>query len=253
MKKTFNELESVDHELCVKENESPDDGQKNEPTKETIRESHKECIEKIGKQIYEFDRNEELFVYKYLNGFGMSKKEWKKYKKGNFPNSFIEWEQRIKKKYRSYENNKLRNFLAYLDACIIQVDVLEQLNNIVFAALASTAFTVICNLLVKFDSTNAGEMAYIIYMLIMIIIVVPGIFVIINSIYRPVQMKKMHNKLYTKYKEIIEEIIQEKEVQDKKKNRVDKEVAEEFKEAGVAMGTQPTKLMEQLVEEVNNK
>lgn len=64
-----------------------------------IRENRKNCIEKIGKDSYAFDKKRELYIYKCLCGVKLNRREWKRYKQDKkVPYNYHEWQKMIRGK-----------------------------------------------------------------------------------------------------------------------------------------------------------
>lgn len=101
--------------------------------------SRKECLKDIGKKEYGFDIEREEIIYLYHCGMKLSRKQWKKLdeieKDGGC--SYKKWEQYIKQKYLTENNEEFKGFLRQF--LVVQENFLET-GQIICAALLGALF-----------------------------------------------------------------------------------------------------------------
>lgn len=68
---------------------------------------NKHCIDYVGKNYYEFDKEYEMIVYKYLCFKSLTKGECKIINDNHKFLTYMQWKNYIYDKYREYEDDKL--------------------------------------------------------------------------------------------------------------------------------------------------
>ena len=86
-----------------------------------FRKSRKGCLEEVGLEIFDFNKEHELLKYKYLSFETLSRKEWKQcqwcIKCKGMPSKYYAWREEIREKYSDYNITELMDFGRYLDLC----------------------------------------------------------------------------------------------------------------------------------------
>ncbi|MBQ7359317.1 MAG: hypothetical protein IJW63_04380 [Lachnospiraceae bacterium] len=86
-----------------------------------FRKSRKECLEEIGLEVFDFNKEYELLKYKYLSFEKLSRKEWKQCQRcikcKGMPNKYCIWREEIREKYSNYNITELLDFKRYLELC----------------------------------------------------------------------------------------------------------------------------------------
>lgn len=179
-----------------------------------LRRTREECTEQIGKEKYDFNRDEELIKYKYLCGAKMKRKEWKKCKNYINSYSYSEWKLNVREKYNVYSKNQLEEFSRYLELGIRSRGVRRELDSVVFAAVLSSVFSgVLTNFVLPQLQEAKTVVDYFIIVIICMLVILgaTGLMLwMIYTIYVPMYNSNLEQHLYFDYKVIIDEIIKEK-------------------------------------------
>nr|DAQ50362.1 MAG TPA: hypothetical protein [Caudoviricetes sp.] len=185
---------------------------KNKNTKEdrTLRTKRKNCINKIGKEKYNFNSKEEFIKYKYMCCVQMKKREWKKCREYDVSYSYSEWKGKIREKYNIYSKSQLEEFSRYLKLGVCDNNISREIKSVVWASLLSSAFAVVFENIVF--PKNQGRVVWIaiVLFIFLVAIAVWGMLIIIFVVYTPIQNSNLEKEMYSDYQEIINELIREK-------------------------------------------
>ena len=176
-----------------------------------IRENRKNCIEKIGKDSYAFDKKRELYIYKSLCGIKLNRREWKRYKQDKkVPHNYHEWQKMIRDKYEVYTIEQLEEFIKYLEVRKRDKSRYGEVSNIISTALASsiisTAITFCYNQNLRIDK-NENFVAFFASLMLFILVFST---LSVWSAHCLISPGKLEKEMYKDYQDIVKQILEEK-------------------------------------------
>lgn len=158
--------------------------------------------EKKWSRVFDFNVSQEKAIYAYVCREKI-KRYRKKYLICKF-DTYAEWKDYVKGKYISYSSDSLIEFSRYLNYQIrIQPDV-----NGAFALFMAPIFTVLINFYFEVQTSETSG-------IVRVVILVPWLFLMGWMVIQVINMSsgdKMKCAFYEDYKEIIDELIREKQV-----------------------------------------
>ncbi len=156
------------------------------------------------KNIFQFDEELELAIYRYVCNEKLTNRSWKKIrnKYSNIQN-YMEWKKYIVGRYDKYKEESLIEFQRYLN---YMINIKKSANSFgttvwctaMFSAMVSTIFSFLSNRIGKFINLYG------------IIILIIFLLFILKSTYKIVAEDNCACNMYEDYKEIIDELISNK-------------------------------------------
>lgn len=169
-----------------------------------IKKKPKRSLNKIGKDFYHFDYQQEEIIYKYVCCKRLKKKELEKINNNQKFDSYLQWEQYVFNKYKDFPKSKLVNFSRYLNQRIRNMKPFKEYTLIVITAFLTWFITAILSSLIKGeDLSDLPLWGKILYYLSAII----SILYFICKLIVPIYEDNLKENLLMDYKEIIEEIL----------------------------------------------
>ena len=169
-----------------------------------VKKKNKLSINKIGKDFYHFDYQQEEIIYKYVCCKRLKKKELEKINNNQRFDSYLQWEQYVFNKYKDFPKSKLVNFSRYLNQRIRDMKPFKEYILIVITVILTWFITAILTSLIKGDDLSDlpswGKILY--YSSAFIFI-----FYFICKMIIPINEDNLEENLLLDYKEIIEEIL----------------------------------------------
>lgn len=192
-----------------------------------LRTSRANCMNKIGKEKYDFDSKKEFIKYKYVCCVKLKICEWRLCNKDDaLSYSYVDWAEKIREKYRKYNKCQLQEFSRYLKLGTFDNNSSREMKSIVFASLLSSSFAFILDDTSLLELSNAfadmsdkieflGTLKRIVLAIMPLfvvgVIVTVAMLVIIRAIYLPIQDENLKKEMYNDYQKIIDELISEKD------------------------------------------
>lgn len=167
----------------------------------------KYCYVQLGRERFDFNRDEELLRYKYVCGEKLSRRDWKKCQLYNMPYSFDRWEGLIKDKYRKYSSEQLNEFEKYLKIRVFSKTIDSNGNNMYFSAILSAFFSVIFSVIFQ-QMGNNNIVGCIIFSILMVFVIIWLIYNIFNKI----KADELEKQMYNDYKDVIRNIREENSI-----------------------------------------
>lgn len=168
------------------------------------------CFEEIGKRWYEFDFELEKGIYCYLCCYRIKRKELRNLNDDLMFETYQKWKQYVYNKYSNYSREQLMEFSRYLNYEIRNERPFRKYWDIMLPITISLVFTKIFDigLALYVESVENPSMLNILLLLCLEVI---GVIFLIN-IFRPLFDDNIKENLFIDYKEIVDEIIEEKTV-----------------------------------------
>lgn len=182
------------------------------------RKDRKCCINSIGIDNYDFDSKKELNVYRYLCGERMTTSEWDALEDIYKFSSYKQWKLYIYMKYKDYNIGKLKEFSRYL--CHRERSIKPQneywivVFPILFTIFIDKVYGEIVNQSILDSIINEGYSIKIIYYVcipICFIGLLVFLFHMIKDFTNKIWGNNLDSNLFLDYREIIDEIVKEKE------------------------------------------
>lgn len=175
-------------------------------------------LQEIGKRWYGFDFELEKVIYCYICCKRIKKKKIRKLDKELKFVSYHQWKQYVWNRYENFDKNTLIEFGRYLNQQIRNIKPIGEYLNIIATAVLTLILTKIVDIFlgVKIDFSGISVWGvFIIFSFIELIIILLSLFLFIEMIY-PILDNNTNENLLKDYKEIIDEIISEKENDEKR-------------------------------------
>lgn len=169
-------------------------------------ENEKRNVTKIGKDSYNFDYSEEKDKYCYLCGVN-SKKLIRKIKDDDKIKTYSEWKQTILSKYEKNSIEELQEFSRYLNQRIRILEPIKDYKSIVISVYTAIVVTGMYNLIMEIQQLNLNSRVIIGLTLLPLLVIIIFLRWIINYI----SDANIKRSLFVDYKEIIDEMIKDKE------------------------------------------
>lgn len=174
-----------------------------EPTdwkaKERVKKMEKE--KKFAKDIFDFDLEKKIFKYLYYG-------KKRKLDKENQITSYMDWKHRIEKMYSSFSIEQLQDFSRWLNQKIRDSKPSHEYSQICITVLITWFLTKVldeyCN---RITNLKISFLAIVIFSIIVFFIVLYGC----SKLYDMLFAENMKIALYTDYKEVIDDLISQKE------------------------------------------
>lgn len=176
-----------------------------------IRKDRKKIIHQNGIENYCFDYNKELRIYLFLCGERLSKKEYKKLQDNEKMYTYAEWKSYIRNKYIKYSINALKEFSKYLNHRGRLYSPEREFINPMVSAIVSAFISFIITQYSMMANIGSVSVAFGIVMILVVLFmgIFAGYFIVkISEIFFDNSIKE---NLFKDYKEIIDDIIIEKE------------------------------------------
>lgn len=167
---------------------------------------------------FAFDMQKEKIIYKYLSPYNLSKSEKKKLSVNMKFDTYMKWKNYIREKYSEHSVEYLEEFTRYLNHKLRGSNSFNSYWRLfipVMITLILNKFTEIYvdAMNIKFNygpEPLKGMLIVWIFYIIVTIIIFTTAFTLIKQIIKPTIDNEIENNLLIDYKEIIEEIIDEK-------------------------------------------
>ena len=168
----------------------------------------KRSLNTIGENFYHFNYKQEELIYKYSCYKRLKKKELKSIKNNQRFDSYLQWKQYIYNKYKDYPKSKLVNFSRYLNQRIKNSKPNKEFTRILITVYLTWFITEILNILVSGEEDLSGLPVWgtITYWIVVLI----SIFCIVYTTTDPIYDDNIEENLLTDYKEIIDEMLNNK-------------------------------------------
>lgn len=176
------------------------------------RKKYRRELEEIGKTKFDFIQNDEKKYYSYVSCWPMKDRVKKKLEDKYRFDSFKRWKNYVRDKYMPYEIDMLIEFSRYLNQCIRVAESGYAYWNLFLPVMITLILTELFETLIgmKIDVTNNSMwVSFIAYLLCQLIIISVYMKLIKHSL-EPVRDNNIEKYLYIDYKEIIDEMIEEK-------------------------------------------
>jgi ABC-type multidrug transport system permease subunit len=156
---------------------------------------------KFAKDIFDFDLEKKIFKYLYYG-------KKRKLDKENQINSYMDWKHRIEKMYSSFSIEQLQDFSRWLNQKIRDSKPSHEYSQICITVLITWFLTKVldeyCN---RITNLKISFLAIVIFSIIVFFIVLYGC----SKLYDMLFTENMKIALYTDYKEVIDDLISQKE------------------------------------------
>ena len=182
------------------------------------RNTHKDCIITLGKENFNFDYNKELDAYKYLCGKRMVKRRYKALQENLKFSSYREWSEYIMERYKDYSVDSLSEFSRFLNQGLRNTKPNQKVREMIVPILLTAFFTSVFNQLltrsaVEFDVKTSSVITIIVAICLVAVAIVVITFLVMLVTYEtitPIWEQETIRCFLEDYKEIIDQIIQEK-------------------------------------------
>lgn len=171
------------------------------------RSTRKYCYVQLGKERFDFNKDEEFVRYKYVCGEKLSRREWKKCSSYNMPYSFEQWKGLIKDKYKKYSAEQLNEFENYLKIRVFSKTIDSSGNNIIFSAILSAFCSALFSAI--FQQIDQIRIVGFFLFIILIILIVFGF---IYKIFQDIKYNELEKQMYKDYKDVIRTIKEENSI-----------------------------------------
>lgn len=165
-------------------------------------------FKEIGKRWYDFDFELERTIYCYLCCSREKKRKIRKLDEKLKFESYQEWKKYVKNKYDNFSKDMLVEFSRYLNQRIRNTLPGHEYWIIVATVSLTMAFTEIIDVVLSKLMEFSGMSMIIAILLSSIFIVLPMIFIMVQTFY-PLFDNNIDENLLKDYKEIIDEIVKE--------------------------------------------
>ena len=179
----------------------------------------------IGKENFEFDYSKEKKIYSFLWGLKISKKEEKELLDNEKMNNHAEWSSYINNKYKDCSDEKLKEFSKFLSQRIKTLKPHIEISNITVPIMITLIIDSIFELLTDLAITDSTEnivlsastfwgMFIVLFIALLVLLFV--FVMLISNVISPFWDNNTEELLITDYKEVIDNMIKDKE--ENKKN-----------------------------------
>lgn len=163
------------------------------------RRSRKNCYIQLGRERFDFNKDEELLKYKYICGEKIDRKAWKKCLEKNMPYSYAQWERLIKEKYKEFNKEQLKEFEKYLEIGAFSKNIYKIKDNIILAGLMSAFFAAVFTIMIEFLTENAWAIWVVI--LICLLALIP-----MGHVSNIIDRHEFEQRMYRDYQKVIESL-----------------------------------------------
>lgn len=173
----------------------------------------------IGKEQYNFDYEREKAIYSYL--YGINKRLHKKVKVELQFCFYDDWKQYIQNKYRDYDSKRLMEFRRYLYHDIRSEKPINEYWKICIPIVLSEIIAELLEMLINFQNieTEGNVVIVILAILLSLLIIMLPVICSIYSLITPLWDSNTKENLLTDYKEVIDEMIGEKLLEESKRTQ----------------------------------
>lgn len=158
----------------------------------------KKDYEKIGREVYRFNFDEEFEKYKYFCCEKVNKKDRKKYDSYSEIGGYNKWENDIIQKYSKYNRKALKNFIAYLRFGNTKNTIYFSVIAVFLTAILAAYFSEIIN-----EFSKEVEFIKIVSSIIVYVI---GIGVLLCDIHFAYKRPLLKERFFNDYIKVIEKI-----------------------------------------------
>jgi|GEM_PF-827056 predicted amino acid-binding ACT domain protein len=173
---------------------------------------------KQGKK-YGFNYEEEKRIYKYACD-SCKKREIKKLSEDRKFNTYLGWKEYVWSRYSCYDKSRLIDFLHFLRLKERNTKPVEKLSELIFAASYGFIIAKFSNIFLEAqqDIENIKKLVIALIFTVIIIVLIGGSFFLITNLFMgSISSNNMDRNMYEDYINIIQEIIQSKENEEKLK------------------------------------
>lgn len=172
----------------------------------------KKQFDEIGKACYGFDSELELIIYRYLCRFHTKKKKLHALHNDLKFDTYRQWKQYVCNRYSNYRNEELMEFSRYLNhkkrcTSIFQI-YWPIVAPIIISVLSSTVVQKAYDM--YYDNYKNSSLFTLILQAFFILVVIIGLIISVIKASYILLENSMEENFYTDYKEIIDEMIQQK-------------------------------------------
>lgn len=171
----------------------------------------KKTLEKIGKKWHNFDLKSEKTIYCYLCCIRVGKCKLRKLDYDLRFESYLQWKKYVAYKYQNFDIDELIEFSRYLNQRIRIIKPSHEYLVITITAVISALFTRLIDSYanMQIDSINLSMVNIIRIVLFLILIFIIVLFFAIQML-MPILQNDVEKNFLSDYKEIIDEMINEK-------------------------------------------
>ncbi len=175
----------------------------------------------FAKKKYFFDYTEEKNIYMYIFCNQIKQKIIDSLDDDLKFDTYTEWKQYIKNKYDILTNENLIDFDRYINQRLRDVKPRQEYWNFFIPVLISMLAVKFPDLIDVFEEISVVEMSFQVFitMMISLLIIAIMLFFVVLEMFRPLLDNNNDQNFLLDYKEIIDEMIEEREKRCKKKTR----------------------------------
>ena len=179
----------------------------------------KRSFSSIGKEQYNFEYEMEKAIYSYL--YGINKRLHKKLKVELQFRYYDDWKRYIQNKYKAYDSKKLIEFRRYLCQDMRSEKPINEYWKICIPIVLSEIIAELLEMLINFQNieTEGNIVIVILAILLSLLIIMLPVICSIYSLITPLWDSNTKENLLTDYKEIIDELISEKLLEESKRKQ----------------------------------
>ena len=174
--------------------------------------SNYRALNDIGKVTYNFELDLETSIYRYICYKHVKKREKKRIEEYKFY-LYSEWRDYIHQKYENYDLKKLIEFSRYLNLRTRNIkpwnDYWTIITSICLTLFFSEIYKVLIDIFINKSDTNI--VSYVIMCFVIGIILYAGMIIVIWQTITPILNDSTKENMLIDYKEIIDDMIKEKE------------------------------------------
>lgn len=170
-------------------------------------------LEEIGIRWYKFDFKSEREIYCYLCCCHEKKKKLQKLDKELKFVSYRQWKQYIWNRYEYFDKDMLIEFSRYLNLRVRNIMPSREFWNIIATITLTFIFTKFMNMILnaKMDFNEVSAWSAIVFIFLLELSTTLALVFIFNQVFSPILDNNVDENLLKDYKEIIDEIINDKE------------------------------------------
>lgn len=175
---------------------------------------NKHCIDYVGKNYYEFDKEYEMIVYKYLCFKSLKKGECKIINDNHKFLTYMQWKNYIYDKYREYEDDKLNEFSHFLEQNIRNATPKFENWKLIITVLLTLFCDKIFETIIEIACIKLDSVFQVIIEIISIFLMIFIFAYVVEKLIQPLWGVPVEDNLYKDYKKIIDDIVRNR-IEDK--------------------------------------
>lgn len=182
---------------------------------------YKRKLEGIGKNEFGFDVGLEKDIYCYLCCIPMRKGRIKKLTEKQKFTSYQKWKQYVSGKYETYSRDCLIEFSRYLTQRIRNIKPVREAWAILFSSIIGFLFSDIIGKMADddFSFLKASNVISLLAIIIILAISIFSLILIVRELVMPIFDNDIEENMFTDYKEIIDEMIKERDKKSRKNKK----------------------------------